>query len=428
MYSRRADARSLVGAIVALGMCAHSHAQVFEKVADTNDGFPFVAGNIDGFDASPAIDGENIYFLARIGSFQGVLFNSGGSLFSIANEVTTATLHEESFSGFSHVSAGDGRVGFNASVSNDPVIYGDTGASQIMLASTSQTTLGGTVIFSELGNVYMDSGNAAFWATLQEVPFGPEALFLASENAGVGDIAVKTGDGMPAASDFFQTFGRAPVSQGFLTIFNGRGTTTEGIYLTGTLAAERIIDNSTFSTTRTSANYENFRDQISASETDVAFIADLNEHDVRASIVTMNTIDRTTRDVTQIASTLDSPSAAFGTFTDFLDTSISMEATIFTATGSTLVRGESQQGLFVFIDDTLITLVDRLSTIDGKLVDEVAIGNDSIEDLLVAFRVVFADGSGGIYSIDLNTIPAPGVGAAMMLAGLGGVRRTRRIG
>ncbi|MHC4977277.1 MAG: hypothetical protein ACYTF7_11860, partial [Planctomycetota bacterium] len=378
MQSRRADARSLVGAIAALGFCASTQAQVFENVADTDDFFPFSGGMITTFDSPPSVDGERIYFIGATGSFQGVLVGTSGSLTSLADEVTSAPNAVGSYEGFSHVSAGGDRAAFNAVADGDAGIYGRATNGPFFVASTGSTTLGLPIIFQQFGNVFMDEGNAVFWAETINTPFGPEAIFLTPEQADTADIAVKSADFMPGSGgDSFINFGHSPVNQGFQAIFNAQGNFTEGIYQTGAFANERLVDNNEFDDGGTTYRYTGFRDQLASSATETAFIADLTEVGARASLLTISTVNRTTFDTSVVASTLDSPGASFGTFTDFLDSSVSLEGMIFTATGSEQVRGDDQQGLFLHVDGSLITLVDRLSTIEGKLVDQVIIGNDS---------------------------------------------------
>jgi hypothetical protein len=422
-------ARSLLAVAASVGITTHTSAQIFNKVADVNDVFPLLVGNFTDFGGAPSVELNDIYFIGNTGSFQGVVKSNAGILSTIVNEATVAPLAGSGFDAFSHVAAGGDRIAFNASASTIPGIYGSTVNQLFLFGSTGPTTDGQPVILTQVGNVSMDSGTAVFWATVQNIPAGPQAIFRATGRVTAANIAIQSGDLVPGAADVFTSFGRAPVSDGVLTMFTGKGTVKEGLYTATGFGNGKLLDNSVFTLNGSPANYQNFRDQISASVTETAFIADLSQSStgVRAVTLTLNTINRASLIITQHASSLDTPTAGFGQFTDFMDVSLSTDGLIFTATGSALVRGTAQQGLFAVVNGSLLTLADRLTTLDGKLIESVTIGNDSIDASLMAFRATFTDGSSGIYSLDLQTIPVPGVGALALLVGLtSGTRRPRR--
>ena len=80
-------------------------------------------------------------------------------------------------------------------------------------------------------------------------------------------------------------------------------------------------------------------------------------------------------------------------------------------------------GLFVSVAGTIVDVIHKGDTLEGKTVDNILSGSFALHNNQVAFTIQFEDDSRGLYTA--NIIPAPGVAGVLTISGLWAIRRRR---
>ncbi|MFG0276306.1 MAG: hypothetical protein ACF8QF_14755 [Phycisphaerales bacterium] len=387
------------------------------RVANTGQPAPGVAGaNFTSFNIAPSQTAGFTYFGGRWGSGSGLLRYNGVTLSSLVTNDTLTPGGATSFDSFTSVTASGLRFAFNADFDGfDGAFLSSASTGLISIADTKPISDSGSRLFETVGMPSVDGDVVSVWAFTPNSSVSNEGIFQTTNRITEQNRIVRLGQSLPGSTQIFTDFGPNPVNGGGASLFWGKSSSNQGLYLsTGGGLVSVFADNNSFIPGQTSP-LTGIRQNFSYDGTFAAFIGSGN-----FGVPTIY-LGVQGGSIVSVASLFDPIPGGFGTFSDFQDVAVSGDRVVFTATGP-----QSQQGLYAWINGEIITLVDRASDLeDEKSVSRVRIGRESFDGDIIAFIAEFTDGSSGVYTFDLATFPSPGALVAMPLAGLIAMRRRR---
>jgi len=287
-------------------------------------------------------------------------------------------------------------------------IPGDTGNFEVFPGSPSIS--GGIVAFAGRDSLRTKEGVYVLDGTLQAI---------ADKNTSI-----------PEGTGNFESFSPAPVISGVDVAFVGGGSGgQQGVYrvmhdFLPSGFTTRLADRATAIPGGT-GTFTGFADNIAISETGVAFIGSGSggQQGVYVSpwpgpmAPPMPNIPLPLR----IVDTSTVIPGGTGTFTEFLAVGISSTDIAFLGSGSS-----GQSGIFDYRDGSLLSLVNVGDTLDGKTITGVSFTGGGLFEDTIAFGAFFADGSQGIYVMN---VPEPTsfvlLALGSLLLGMQWLRRER---
>jgi hypothetical protein len=253
----------------------------------------------------------------------------------------------------------------------------------------------------------------SIWAFTPDSQVAPEGIYQTTNRATEQNRILGVGQAVIGVQGPFMDFGTAPVNGGGQTLFWGKTSTQEGLYLTaGTIVSPFAHDSTPVSGDTAPAT--NIRQNFSFDGTYGAFIGE-------GSFTVAGIYLGLPGSPARVVSEFNAVPEGFGTFSDFIDVAVSGDRVVFTATGA-----GGQMGLYAAIDGEILRLVDLASNLeDGRSIASLGIGREGFSGDRIAFTAQFTDGSSGVYLLDLALFPSPGALVALP-AGLLLASRRRR--
>jgi len=367
----------------------------FTKIADTATAIPDRWTNFTNF-TSLSVDNGEVAFVGRGANWAGVYLFREGEIVKIADKNTFVADTGASFDTFGPVSISSGSVVFTDSGSLGHGVYTTLGGPLRTVAGSATPIPNGPGNFRFMDQPSICGENIAFGGSSQE-PFWHTGIYI--EKSGSLSAIVDTNTVAPEGGG---TFSRASgISPGGLdgddVVFKGSASTGYGIWTSIDDVLAMVADvNTTIPNGR--GNFTSFKAPV-MSEGAVAFSAS-------GGIYT--TLGGTLEAVAD-ASTLIPE--GIGNFSAF-ESAVSMDGDTVAFGG----HGDGQMGVYVERNGTLIKVLDRSDTLEGKIPDQINLFPESLSGDSLAIRVAFTDGSTGIY---LASIPEPST-----LVALGGLLGT----
>lgn len=385
-----------------------------DRIASTESGVPGVsATNFTGFNIAPVVSANLVYFGGRWGAGGGIIRYNGVSL---SNLVSNATLTPDGvvpFTGFTSLSASGTRFAFGATFDDADGAFLSTSTGIVAIADTEPISTSGTKLFEQVGAPSVDADQVSIWAVTPDSTTTAEGIYQTTNRATQQNRIIATGETPIGVPQPFMDFGTAPVNGGGQTLFWGKSSTREGLYISSGAIVNTFADNTTTVSNDTTSPM-NIRQNFSFDGTFAAFIGE-GTFGVPGIYIGLP------GSPTRVVSLFDAVPEGFGTFSDFIDVAVSGDRVAFTALGP-----NGQMGLYAAIDGDILRLVDLASNLeDGRSIASLKLGREGFSGDLIAFTAEFTDGGSGVYLLDLAVFPSPG-GLLALPAGLLLASRRRR--
>lgn len=374
----------------------------FRKIADTDTPIPGGTGNFTALDVASSLSSGNVAFLGEGSSGQvGIYIDVGGTLNVLADTSTAIPDGTGSFTSFGTASLDGQDVAFLGDGTDQSGIYARIGGTLGTVADLATSIPGGTGQFTGFGTYppSIDGGSVVFAGSGSSGQFG-----IYADTGGSLSIVADTGTAIPGGSGNFVVFD-GPSLDGGDVAFRGFGSGQGGIYTRISDVFDVVIDmntavpggTGTFSTLG----------MASIGGGDVALRAGPSLQDVGVYSNIGGSLDVVADTTTPI------PNGTGNFIFQGADPpSIDGEYVAFEGTNAT----GFEAGIYGLIEDTLIRIVDRNDTLDGKTPSNWGFdaGPEALSGTDVVFRVSFTDGSEGIY---VATVPLNVCGNGILEAG-----------
>lgn len=362
----------------------------FRKIADTDTPIPGGTGNFTALDIAPSLSSGNVAFLGEGSSDQvGIYIDVGGTLSVVADTSTPIPDGTGSFTSFGTASLDGQDVSFKGDGTDQSGIYARIGGSLGTIADLSTSIPAGTGQFTGFGTYppSIDGGTVVFAASGSSSQSG-----IYADTTGSLSVVADTGTAIPGGSGNFVIFDIPSLDAGDVA-FRGFGSGQGGIYTRIDDVFDVVIDLTTPIPGGT-GNFSSFG-MASISVGSVALRAGPSYQEVGVYSDIGGSLDVVADTNTPIPN---------GTGTFIFQggdpPSIDGEYVAFRGTNGS----GFEAGIYGLVEDTLIRIVDRNETLDGKTPSTWGFeaGPEALSGTDVAFFVSFTGGSEGIY---VATVP-----------------------
>ncbi len=369
----------------------------FTKVADTDTPIPGGVGTFTSFGVlnTTAISEGNVTFIGLGDQQDGVYFWSNGVL-SVVADVNTP------------IPGGTGNFGaplnngFNRpTIDGEDVAFG--GASQTVaqrgvytrvdgvldvVADKTTMPVGASFPFSTLGSASLDDGNISFWAFVPDFPI-LEGLYFGNPS-GITKIADET-TFIPGGGGRFEGFNPNSHHRNGTVVFYGLDSAfNSGLYrwVGGVLS---VIANRFTPIPGGTGNFDFFLEQVSHDGSNIAFRG--NDSTLLNPGIYMNDCGG----LRAVVDTSTPVPCANGMFEGIGEFASQGGRTVFTGSGG------GSSGLYMVDGNRVIKVLEALDRLDGKKIQSIRVGPDSMDGDQAVFLAFFTDDSQGVYVVDLTT-------------------------
>lgn len=386
---------------LALALPAGASAQVvFQKIADTSTPIPGGSGDFDSFVTFPSLDGNAVAFsgVGSSGTQQGIYLSVGGQLLKVADRATPVPGGTGNFLNFFSQSLDDGVVAFRT----DDGIYAGNGGTPTVLVDETTTIPGESEAFSQLSDGFAFEGGVLAFAGS-----GPSVSGVYTSTPGILSSVLDTSTSIPGSMETFDGFGSVSLSGSFLGFLGFDANAAAGIYRSDGASLEVIADSSTAVPGGT-GTFENLAAGIGAGPSmdgdDVAFWG-------RDSAIDEGIFFYSGGALAGVAKQGDP-------IPDETDDFIGFQFAVSTSAGNVAFNGSgpSGQGIYLARAGILTRLVRTDDMLDGKQIDTLLIGQESLSGSRLAFQAGFHDGSAGIF---VASLPCPAEPVPSCVVGFG---------
>lgn len=394
---------ALVVALAAVVTASQSFGQVitYRKVVDTDTPIPGGSGNFSTLEEYPSLSGTNVSFYGEDAAGQGgVYLDLAGVLGAVADTSTAIPGGSGNFDSFGTASLSGGNVAFRGGGVGQLGIYATAGGSLLTIADLATSIPGGTGNFENFDKEppSIDAGTIAFVGTGASSQSG-----VYSGTGGALTVLADTSTPVPGEAGNFTSFDAVSLDgtdiafRGFSSIVSQLGLYARvgGVFEVAAQVGTPIPGGS--------GDFSTFG-KAAISNGAVAFRAGI--HPDYGVYSTLGGSLGVVADITT------SVPRANGDFLFFSGDAPSIDGGNVVFQANTL--GESQTGIYALYNGSLIKVVDRNDTLDGKTPQWFRTSPEALDGTDVAFHVDFSDGSEGIY---VASIPLEVCGNGILEAG-----------
>ena len=356
----------------------------------------------------PTLDGDNVGFTGSASGYSALIEEISGT-YSIAADTNDLVPNSSlTFDAFVDYEYDQGVFAIDARDTNfDEGIYRLEGGVMTTIADRTTVIPGTSDTFFYFTEVSLDNGVVGFRG---KDPFQQVGIYTDS-GTGLNTVADTNNTTVPDLGGTFTTFQKLSMNDGVIS-FSALGTQGNGVYSFESNLLQTVADAQDF-VPGTSDLFLFFRDV----STKAGLTAFYGESSLGAS---GGIYLEDNGQLTTIAELGQSIPNSLGTFNFFSDVMLEEDGVFFHGSGTT------SSAIYYWSDGQLNRVIGGGDTLDGKTVNTTLLSTDAVDGNSLAFRVLFTDGSWGIYRSDFSAaVPEPSSLVFLALLAIAGYSRRR---